>query len=70
MKESGTLIPIDLDFKNAFNSAEHSCLWVILTGLGVPNVDFVEAVYSNSWMKIQVGAECTSPIQLYTGAVQ
>ena len=30
MKESGTLIRIDLDFKNAFNSAGHSCLWAIL----------------------------------------
>jgi len=35
MKECGTLIRIDLDFKNAFNSAGHSCLWAILRGLGV-----------------------------------
>jgi len=42
MKESGTLIRIDLDFKNAFNSAGHSCLWAILRGLGVPDVDFLE----------------------------
>jgi len=27
MKESGTLIRIDLDFENAFNSAGHSFLW-------------------------------------------
>jgi len=30
MKEIGTLIRIDLDFKNVFNSAGHSCLWAIL----------------------------------------
>ena len=42
MKESGTLIRIDLDFKNAFNSAGQSCLWAILRGLGVPDVDFLE----------------------------
>ena len=41
MKESGTLIRIDLDFKNAFNSAGHCCLWAILRGLGVPDVDFL-----------------------------
>ena len=39
MKESGTVIRIDLDFKNAFNSAGHSCLWAIQ---GVPDVDFLE----------------------------
>jgi len=70
MKESGTLIRIDLDFKNAFNSAGHSCLWLILRGLGVPDVEFLEDLYSNSWMKIQVGSECTAPIQLETGTVQ
>jgi len=70
MKESGTLIRVDLDFKNAFNSAGHSCLWVILRGLGVPDVDFLEDLYSNSWMKIQIGAGCSAPIQLDTGTVQ
>jgi len=70
MKESGTLIRIDLDFKNAFNSAGHSCLWAILRGLGVPDVDFLEDLYSKSWMKIQVDTGCSAPIQLDTGTVQ
>jgi len=70
MKESGTLIRIDLDFKNAFKSAGHSCLWVFLRGLGVPDVDFLEDLYSNSWMKIQVGSGFSAPIQLDTGTVQ
>ena len=29
MKECGTVIRVDLDFKNAFNAAGHSCLWAI-----------------------------------------
>jgi len=70
MKESGTLIRIDLDFKNAFNLAGHSCLWLVLRGLGVPDVKILEGLYSNSWIKIQVGSECTFPIQLDTGMVQ
>ena len=70
MKESGTLIRIDLDFTRAFNSAGHSCLWVILRDLEVPDVDFFEYLYSNSWMKIQVGSGCSAPIQLDTGTVQ
>jgi len=70
MKESGTLITIDLDFKNAFNSAGHSCLWAIIRGLGVPDVDFLEDLYSKSWMKITVSTGCSAPIQLDMGTVQ
>jgi len=70
MKKCGTVIRIDLDFKNAFNSAGHSCLWAILKGLGVPDVDFIEELYSKSWMKITVGTECSAPIQLDTGTEQ
>jgi len=69
-KECGTVIRIDLDFKNAFNSAGHSCLWAILRGLGVPDVDFLDELYSKSWMKITVGTGCSAPIQLDTGTVQ
>jgi len=69
MKESGTLIRID-DFKDAFNLVGHSCLWLIVRGLGVPDVDFFEGLYSNSWMKIRVGSKCTAPIQLDTETVQ
>jgi len=59
-----------LDFKNAFYSAEHSCLWAILRRLTVPDVNFLEAICSNSWMKMQVGSESTASIQLDTGTVQ
>ena len=70
MKESGTLIRIDLDFKNAFNSTGHSCLWAILRGLGGLDVDFLEDLYSKSWMKITVGTGSLAPTQLDTGTVQ
>jgi len=69
-KESGTLMRTDLDFKNAFNSAGHSCSWAILRGLGVPDVDFLEDLYSKSWMKITVGTRCSASIQLDTGTIQ
>jgi len=70
MKDSGTLIRIDLDFKNVFNAAGQSCLWAILKGLGVPDVDFLEDLCSKSWMKIQVGTGCLASMQLDTGTVQ
>ena len=60
MKECGTVIRINLDFNNAFNSAGHSCLWAILRGLGVPDVDFFEELYTKSWMKITVGTGCSA----------
>ena len=42
----------------------------ILRGLGVLDVDFLEDLYSKSWMKITVGTGCSASIQLDTGTVQ
>ena len=36
----------------------------------VSDVDFLEDLYSKSWMKITVGTRCSAPIQLDTGTVQ
>jgi len=70
MKNDSTLIRVDLDFKNAFNSAGHSCLWRILEGVGVPDVWLLKNIYENSSMRVQVGGEDTAAIQLDTGTVQ
>jgi len=70
MKNDGTLIRVDLDFKNAFNSLGHSCLWMILEGFGVPGVWLLKNIYENSSMRVQVGGEDTAAIQLDTGTVQ
>ena len=70
MKNDGTLIRVDLDFKNAFNSAGHSCLWTIREGFGVPDVWLLKNIYENSSMRVQVGGEDTAAIQLDTGTVQ
>ena len=51
-KNDSTLIRVDLDFKNAFNSAGHSCLWSILEGLGVPDVCLLKNIYERSFMRV------------------
>jgi len=48
MKNDGMLIQVDLDFKNTFNSAGHSCLWTILKGFEVPDVWLLKKIYENS----------------------
>jgi len=57
MKNDGTLIRGDLEFKNAFYSAGHSCPWTILEGFGVPDVWWLKNIYENSSMRVQVGGE-------------
>jgi len=52
MKNCGTLIQIELELTNKLSSAGHSCLWVILRGLGVLDVDFLEALYSTTYIFI------------------
>ena len=51
VKNDCTLIRVDLDFKNAFNSAGHSCLWTILEGFGVLDVWLLKNIYENSSMR-------------------
>jgi len=70
MKNDSTLIRVDLDFKNAFNSVSYSCLWTILEGFGVPDIWLLKNIYENSSMRVQVGGEGTAAIQLDTGTVQ
>jgi len=64
MKNDGTLLRVDLDFKNAFNSAGHSCLWTILEGFGVPDVWLLKNTYENSSMRVQVGGEGTAATRI------
>jgi len=70
MENDGTLIRVDLDFNNAFNSAGHSCLWTILEGFGVPDVWLLKCIYENSSIRVQVGEEYTAAIQLDKETVQ
>jgi len=70
MQQDTALIRIDLDFKNAFNSAGHSCLWRILEGFGVPDVSLLSSIYERSTMRIRVGEGASAAIQLDTGTVQ
>jgi len=60
---------VDLDFKNAFNSAGHSSLWKILEGFGVPDESLLNSIYKHSTMRIQVGSKSSADIQLDTGTV-
>jgi len=70
MKQDTKLIRVDLDFKNAFNSAGHSSLWKILEGFGVPDVSLPSSIYEHSTIRIQVGNKSSATIQLDTGTVQ
>ena len=54
-KNNGTLIRVDLDLKNAFTSAGHSCVWTILEGCRVLDVWMLKNIYENSSMRVQVG---------------
>jgi len=70
MKQDTKLIRVDLDFKNAFNSAGHSSLWKILEGFGVPDVSLLSSIYEHSTIRIQVGSKSSAAIQLDAGTVQ
>jgi len=70
IKQDTKLIRVDLDFKNAFNSAGHSSLWKLLEGFGVPDVSLLGSIYEHSTMQIKVGSKSSVAIKLDTETVE
>jgi hypothetical protein len=70
MAGDGTLIRVDLDYANAFNSAGHACLWAILEKFGVPDIDLLKNFYDLASMRLHVGAHETADIFMDTGTAQ
>ena len=66
----GTLIRIDLDYRNAFNAAGHACLWAILEKFGVPDVQLLKDFYDQAGMEVCVGKDTTAGIFMDTGTAQ
>jgi len=70
MKQDFKLIRVDLDLKNAFDSACHSSLWELPEGVGVSDVSLLSSIYEPSSMQILVGDKSSPVIQLDKGTVQ
>ena len=45
------LIVAYIDFANAFNSVDHEALWAWLTAIGIPDVDLLRHIYSDSFFQ-------------------
>ena len=67
-KES--LVVTFLDFANAFNSVDHAALWKWLRTLGVPDVDLLEDIYTNSYYSAETPHGTTAKIFLTRGTKQ
>ena len=59
-----------LDFANAFNSVDHAALWKWLKTLGVPDVDLLEDIYTNSYYQAETVHGTTARIFLTRGTKQ
>ena len=40
-------LPVDIDFKSAFNSMSQASLWAILEAYGIPDVDLLKSLYEH-----------------------
>ena len=69
-KQSGVLIRIDLDCRNAFNAASHACLFQILECFGVPDVHLLKDLYNKSSMSVLVEGRHTARVTMDTGTAQ
>ena len=64
------LVVAFLDFANAFNSVDHQALWKWLRVLGVPDVDMLEEIYSNSFYQADTLHGTSAKIFLTRGTKQ
>ena len=65
-----SLVVTFLDFANAFNSVDHAALWKWLKTLGVPDVDLLEDIYTNSYYQAETPHGTTARIFLTRGTKQ
>jgi ribonuclease HI len=64
------LVVAFLDFANAFNSVDHPALWKWLRTIGVPDVDMIEALYTDSYYQADTPFGTSAKVFLTRGTKQ
>jgi hypothetical protein len=65
-----TIIRIDIDFKNAFNSMSQDALWAVMRAYNIPDVDLLEAFYSRTTACMDPEDASCAIIIFLTGVIQ
>ena len=69
-KRKETIVVAFLDFANAFNSVDHPALWRWLREIGVPDVDMLKELYSDSYYQADTVYGTSAKIFLTRGTKQ
>ena len=69
-KRKETIVVAFLDFANAFNSVDHPALWRWLREIGVPDVDMLEELYSDSYYQADTVYGTSAKVFLTRGTKQ
>lgn len=69
-KRKETIVVAFLDFANAFNSVDHPALWKWLREIGVPDVDMLEDLYSESYYQADTVYGTSAKVFLTRGTKQ
>jgi hypothetical protein len=65
-----SIIRIDIDFKNAFNSMSQSALWAVMRAYNIPDVDLLEAIYRRTTACMDPEDPKYAIITFLTGVIQ
>lgn len=69
-RQGQTLVVTFLDFANAFNSVDHPALWKWLKTIGIPDVDMLEDLYTDSFYRAETQHGTSAKIHLTRGTKQ
>ena len=69
-RQGQTLVVTFLDFANAFNSVDHPALWKWLQTIGIPDVDMLEDLYTDSFYQAETPHGTSAKIYLTRGTKQ
>ena len=69
-KNKKKFIKADIDFCNAFNSIDHEAIWECLEAIGVPNIDLLQDIYSDTHYQADTPYGMSAKIFLSRGTKQ
>ena len=70
IRQKKRVFRVDVDFTNAFNAMSQAALWEIMEAYGIPDVDLLKGLYTNSTVRLAPNDGSSATITFDTGVAQ
>jgi hypothetical protein len=69
-RQGSSVVRVNIDFTNAFNSINQAALWKLMRRMGVPDVDLLESIYAKTTVRVAPNDHESATITFDTGVAQ